>query len=185
LEALEQKVETTTLGPRFDPPRPSRRVACSNTAGIWAVEAMMSLGDWFQRGTPCRAVDERGRFQFHDWTGAFWRAIDHAARALCEAAGEPNWRNARGLLDRLLRDIAEAVLRRGRVAAAAWLRWQDGTIRRVAQAIYEDNRFEDLPILADALEDAGCTDAELLEHCRGEGPHARGCWVVDLLLGRN
>jgi hypothetical protein len=41
-----------------------------------------------------------------------------------------------------------------------------------------------LPILADALEEAGCTDADILAHCRGPGPHVRGCWVVDLLLGK-
>jgi len=42
-----------------------------------------------------------------------------------------------------------------------------------------------MPILADALEDAGCTDAAILEHCRGPGPHVRGCWVVDLILGKS
>ena len=41
-----------------------------------------------------------------------------------------------------------------------------------------------LPILADALEDAGCTDQAILDHCRGAGPHVRGCWVVDLILGK-
>ena len=41
-----------------------------------------------------------------------------------------------------------------------------------------------LPILADALEEAGCTDADMLAHCRGPGPHVRGCWVVDLVLGK-
>ena len=42
-----------------------------------------------------------------------------------------------------------------------------------------------LAILADALEDAGCTNADVLDHCRGAGPHVRGCWVVDLLLGKS
>ena len=51
-------------------------------------------------------------------------------------------------------------------------------------AIYEDRAFNRLPLLADALEDAGCADAEVLAHCRGPGPHDRGCWVVDLLLGK-
>ncbi len=41
------------------------------------------------------------------------------------------------------------------------------------------------PILADALEEAGCTDAAILDHCRGPGPHVRGCWVVDLILGKS
>ncbi|AMV28155.1 hypothetical protein VT84_27360 [Gemmata sp. SH-PL17] len=41
-----------------------------------------------------------------------------------------------------------------------------------------------MPILADALQDAGCDNDDILSHCRGEGPHVRGCWVVDLLTNR-
>jgi hypothetical protein len=48
----------------------------------------------------------------------------------------------------------------------------------------EGRRFADLPILADALEDAGCADAAILAHCRSGGEQVRGCWVVDLLLGK-
>jgi hypothetical protein len=58
------------------------------------------------------------------------------------------------------------------------------TMVALAQTIYTDRAFDRLPILADALEDAGCTDAEILAHCRGPGPHVRGCWVVDLILGK-
>jgi hypothetical protein len=65
------------------------------------------------------------------------------------------------------------------------------TVKNLAQAAY-DNRIlpagalepARLAVLADALEDAGCTDADLLGHLRGEGPHVRGCWAVDLLTGR-
>ena len=67
----------------------------------------------------------------------------------------------------------------------AWLRWNDGAIPRIAQAIYDERRFADLPILADALEEAGCTSGDILEHCRRPGPHVRGCWVVDLVLDRS
>jgi hypothetical protein len=66
----------------------------------------------------------------------------------------------------------------------AWLAWKGGTIPKLAEAIYDDRAFDRLPVLADALEEAGCTDQEVLEHCRGPGPHARGCWVLDLLLGK-
>jgi hypothetical protein len=55
----------------------------------------------------------------------------------------------------------------------------------LAQAIYGERAFERMPILADALEEAGCTDAEVLAHCRGSGPHVRGCWVVDLILAES
>jgi len=63
--------------------------------------------------------------------------------------------------------------------------WRTATVTSLAEAIYADRAFDRLPILADALEDAGCTSAEVLEHCRGPGPHARGCWVVDLVLGKS
>ena len=51
--------------------------------------------------------------------------------------------------------------------------------------MYEDRAFDRLPLLADALEDAGCADADILVHCRNGGEHVRGCWVVDLLLGKS
>jgi hypothetical protein len=54
----------------------------------------------------------------------------------------------------------------------------------MAQAVYDARRFADLPILADALEDAGCGEPSILAHCRSGGEHIRGCWVVDLLLGK-
>jgi hypothetical protein len=62
--------------------------------------------------------------------------------------------------------------------------WRTPTVSQLAQAIYADRAFERLPILADALEEAGCTDAEVLGHCRGGGEHARGCWALDLVLGK-
>jgi hypothetical protein len=65
-----------------------------------------------------------------------------------------------------------------------WLRWNHGTVPAVALHIYEDRAFHDLPILADALEDAGCADNVLLDHCRSGGEHVRGCWVLDLMLGK-
>jgi hypothetical protein len=67
---------------------------------------------------------------------------------------------------------------------ATWLTWNDCTVRKIAQSIYSDRAFDRMPILADALQDAGCTNADILNHCRSEGPHVRGCWVVDHLLGK-
>jgi hypothetical protein len=65
-----------------------------------------------------------------------------------------------------------------------WLAWNDRTIPKLAQAIYDERAFDRLPILADALEEAGCLNADVLTHCRQRGEHVRGCWVVDLLLGK-
>jgi hypothetical protein len=67
----------------------------------------------------------------------------------------------------------------------SWLTWQGGTIPRLAQAIYDERAFDRLPILADALEEAGCTSEEILSHCRGPGPHCKGCWVVDAVLEKS
>jgi hypothetical protein len=63
--------------------------------------------------------------------------------------------------------------------------WLTPTAVNLGQAIYDDRAFDRMPILADALEDAGCTSQEMLAHCRGQGPHVRGCWVVDLILAKS
>jgi len=62
--------------------------------------------------------------------------------------------------------------------------WLTTTVLALARQMYESRDFSTMPILADALQDAGCDNAEILEHCRGPGPHVRGCWLVDLLLGK-
>jgi hypothetical protein len=62
--------------------------------------------------------------------------------------------------------------------------WRTANVLGLAQTIYDARAFDRMPILADALEDAGCTSAEILTHCRQPGDHVRGCWVVDLILGK-
>jgi hypothetical protein len=66
---------------------------------------------------------------------------------------------------------------------AAWLARQGGLVEAMARHADESDDHGGLPVLADALEEAGCTDADLLAHCRCGGGHLRGCWAVDLLLG--
>src|SRR5262249_20924973 len=78
---------------------------------------------------------------------------------------------------RLLREIAGTPFRLVRVRPQ-WLWWEDGLARRLAEAMYEERSFDRMPILADVLEDAGCSDADLLTHCRSGGEHVRGCWVA-------
>ncbi|HJZ55720.1 MAG TPA: hypothetical protein VKE74_12200 [Gemmataceae bacterium] len=63
--------------------------------------------------------------------------------------------------------------------------WRTSTAVQLARQMYEAREFSAMPILADALQDAGCENAEILDHCRGSGPHVRGCWVVDLVLGKS
>ena len=62
--------------------------------------------------------------------------------------------------------------------------WLSSSVVALAETINDEKAFDRLPILADALEDAGCTNADILNHCRQPGEHVRGCWVVDLLLGK-
>jgi hypothetical protein len=74
----------------------------------------------------------------------------------------------------------------------SWLTWNDGLIRHLAAAAYEHRQLpsgyldpERFAVLADALEEAGCQDQEILGHLRGPGPHVRACWPVDLCLARS
>jgi hypothetical protein len=64
-------------------------------------------------------------------------------------------------------------------------KWRTETVTALAAGIYGERAFDRLPILADALEEAGCDHPDVLTHCRGPGPHARGCWVVDLVLNKS
>ena len=104
----------------------------------------------------------------HHWTEAELEGEQEAERVLqCE----------------VLRDFFGNPFRSVAVEPS-WLTWYDGTVPGLAQAIYDEGAFDRLPVLADALEETGCTNADILGHCRGPGPDVRGCWVVDLLLGK-
>jgi len=111
-------------------------------------------------------------------TWLFWETVrSEAARAAPDGVAE------RKCQCDLLRDIFGNPFRPFSVDES-WLRWNDATIRRMAACIYEERAFDRLPILHDALLDAGCDNEDMLAHCRSEGPHVRGCWVVDLLLDK-
>jgi hypothetical protein len=113
-------------------------------------------------------------------------AIESVTRAALAVAAEwddPRWATeAAGPAARvtLIRDIFGNPFREVNVDPA-WLRWNDSCISRIAQGIYDEGRFADLPILHDALLDAGCDDEAILAHCREPEVHVRGCWVLDLL----
>jgi hypothetical protein len=66
----------------------------------------------------------------------------------------------------------------------SWRTWHGGLLVSMARRMYESRDFSDVPVLADALEEAGCEDADILGHCRQAWEHVRGCWVVDLVLGK-
>jgi hypothetical protein len=67
----------------------------------------------------------------------------------------------------------------------ALVNWEGGTLRRLAQGIYDERAWDSMPVLGDALEEAGCTEDIILSHCREKYPHSRGCWAVDWLLGKS
>ena len=75
------------------------------------------------------------------------------------------------------------VLGQGDPPDARWPQWRTSDVRALARGIYRDQAFDLLPILADALQDAGCDDDMVLSHCREGKNHVRGCWVVDLAMG--
>ncbi|HYT91972.1 MAG TPA: hypothetical protein VEL76_24875 [Gemmataceae bacterium] len=107
----------------------------------------------------------------HAWRITSWQSP--AARL------EATWwmRTARA---EILRDMFGNPFRPGTHTAA----WRTSTVVALAQAACDARDWAALPVLADALEDAGCTDTAILDHLRSPRPHARGCWVVDLVLGR-
>jgi hypothetical protein len=111
---------------------------------------------------------------------ASWAFQNHAG---CSSGAQTPSRRA--LHCAYVRDVMGNPFRGPPLIRQAWLSANDEAVKRVAQAIYDERAFERMPILADALEDAGCDDVTLLEHCRGEGPHTRGCHVVDALLGKS
>jgi hypothetical protein len=110
-------------------------------------------------------------------------------------SGEPPWSpeqrlagtQARQVVERqqcdLLREIAGNPFHRS-VFRPAWLDVNDGAVRQLARLIARDRDFHHLPVLADALEEAGCTDAVLLDHLRQPSGHVLGCWVLDLVRGQ-
>src|SRR5262249_28129998 len=80
----------------------------------------------------------------------------------------------------LLRDLFGNPFR----PVTADLGWLTPAVITLAQGIYDERAFDRLPILADALEEAGCRDPDMLPHCRQPGEHVRGCWAIDLILGK-
>lgn len=91
----------------------------------------------------------------------------------------------------LLRDVFGPLLYRPASLPGAVHAWEGGVVTRLAQAAYDERHLpggeldeQRLAVLADALEDTGLVDDALLSHLRSPGPHVRGCWAVDLVLGK-
>jgi hypothetical protein len=118
--------------------------------------------------------------------------IDNAASA---AAGGPPWDDAwmqaripeHEKQASLLRDIFGGIFYTKNLFRPTLIepKWLTSTVTSIVNHMYDSNDFGPMPILADSLEDAGCDEDYILNHCGNAGEHVRGCWVVDLLLGKN
>jgi hypothetical protein len=136
------------------------------------------------RGTPVYTPAAAAATEAVD-SSADQAAASAARSAACAEAGNvtegPAWEAARASQVALLREIFNNPFRTIPVDRA-WLDHNGGAVRSLARAIHQERRFEEMPVLADALQEAGCSDEEILEHCRGPNAHVRGCWVLDLIL---
>jgi hypothetical protein len=126
----------------------------------WAEDARVGLAPWEMGYLPC--PEERRRV---------------VARLRGQRQQERDAQCA------LLRELFGVLPFRPGLVRPTWLAWADRSVVRLAQVIDERQSFDDLTVLADALEDAGCTDEALLNHCRAREGHRHGCWAVDALLG--
>ena len=192
--------------------RKLRLFACACCRRIWrllpehcqrAVEVTERFADGLASREELRSANDAESIVFratqptasYDWFDAF-RAAGNMARAeagaafpnaphdhddyLAAAARESTAAAAQA---DLLRDLFGNPFRPAHIDRS-WHAWRDGVVRKMAQAIYDRRRFSDLPIVADALEEAGCTESTILAHCRSGKEHVRGCWVLDLLLDK-
>jgi hypothetical protein len=155
--------------------------AIRGTSGEMAYRAIFSaeLSAWHvaQRLAPARVDQDR-------WFGRIWRTT------LRRLTGAPSpWDRERTALwvretseqANLVRDIFGNPFRPVSFDAE----WRTSTAVLLAKQMYDSRDFSTMPILADALQDAGCDNADILTHCRDANQvHARGCWVVDLVLGK-
>jgi hypothetical protein len=121
-----------------------------------------------------------------------------AGRAAARAAGDAafalkdvHWEKAKNAAYKAEVQEQVAILRdvlgnpfRSALVDPSWLHWDWRSVVMLARTIYEERSYQDLPVLGDAAEEAGCGNANLLLHCRARQGHVRGCWVVDWLLGK-
>jgi hypothetical protein len=134
-----------------------------------AVTALCELEPWFPMG---------------EGSSAGIAAVAAEAWSNEEIPWHVAWAQAKEAHCQLLRDIFGNPFRSVAVDPS-WRAWDGGTVVKLAQRIYDERAFDRLPVLADALEEAGCSDPYILNHCRQSGEHVRGCWAVDALLGKS
>lgn len=147
--------------------------AVNRSAGWGGINDLMAVAD----SAIARILCPPGRI--YRECGTLPRMVVAAVRVV-NAQASDDMKQAQAML---LRDIFRNPYRPV-VINPAIITWNDGTVPKIAQAIYDERAFDRMPILADALEEAGCTIPDILIHCRQPGEHIRGCWAVDLILGK-
>lgn len=154
-QVTEQKLAETTI-PAF---------RASMDGGSSAAVCFLTAGDGFEASR--RVLEERLEVEGPQMVFEFWL-----------------WgkqRRRRAFYASLVRDIFGNPFR----PAAFLPDWRTDTAKPLARQMYESREFSAMPILADALQDAGCDNYDILSHCRdANATHVRGCWVVDLVLGK-
>jgi hypothetical protein len=143
---------------RFEGPNPAER-------NFETIAAMFAAAVSLERPLPARYVEQA--LLFLCWTQPYSRK-------------NKRWEQYVRLVSDQLRDIFGNPFR----PVAPDPAWFSLSIVQLAETIYHRRAFDRMPELADALEQAGCTNADILAHCRGPGPHVRGCWVIDMILGK-
>jgi hypothetical protein len=200
--------ETCSAARRKDGRRKLRLLACACCRRVWdrlkeeRDRDMLLVGEKLADGLATPEEVEAARQRCLDRTEYIWPAIRAAVATTepqprtavkqvmfdvcCAVAshgqGYPERWTAEGTAHaEVVREIFGNPFRPLRIDPA-WRAWNDGTVVRIARAIYDERAFDRMPVLADALEDAGCDDPAVLSHCRGPGPHYRGCFLLDALL---
>jgi len=179
--------------------------AVQQVRGIPPPPPLIALSDRCRRWFFCAHPGNEGIYclvyhRFGGWEVCFRSAMGHMANAVaetavvCAAADHPEGEFS-GIADAvgaaakraelqqqclLVRDIFGNPFRPVSFSPS----WRTDTAVSLARQMYDARDFSAMPILADALQDAGCNDDDILNHCQGPGPHVRGCWVVDLVLNK-
>lgn len=159
---------------------PEDRIATDRQLRLW-VEACRELTDreWGWAGGWPADLDKELASCSVAWASGFRNVIEIAPRAalLRDIFGNP-WKPVASLY-RLAKLDNSGWSGLKKIPAVDWL---TPTVLALARAVHDGRAFGRMPVLADALEEAGCADEAVLSHCRGAGPHCRGCWVIDLIL---
>jgi hypothetical protein len=152
---LSLAVWFATAGDAWEAAEETYGAACRRAAQTAACHAASKVVR--AGGTPADRIAQRD--------ATFYRVRDAEVTAQCE----------------LLRDVAGNPFRQVRFDPS----WGTANAKAIAATICQEGRFEDMPILADALEEIGCNSQEILDHCRNPGEHVLGCWVLDLVLDKS